>query len=262
MKKAIISILLVAVSATMMAQDGACAVGLQLGFSQKIARANAPTPDVAQQETLQKLNLNGGKIGIVFEGNIIKGFGAQIGLNYSYNGGSTEWRKRDANQAPTHPRCRDRNYLHSLELVCDWQYKFKIAKDTYFILYTGPGIQCNLSFHEQTFTQYDPEGPIEESIKDQLIRKVDKADDYKAYNRLNVTWGVGGGFQYDRYFIRGGYDFGLMNPYSYSNFDQVMKRNNEGIITGPMYDFSQSTRGRQDQWFIKLGIFLWQSDNY
>lgn len=255
MKKVIISILLVAVSATMMAQDGACAVGLQLGFSQKILRANAPINDPAQQETLQKLNLNGLKVGVVFEGNIIRGFGALFTLNYSYGGGTTKW-QRDS-EISLYPQIRSRYNLHSLELTCDWQYKFKIAKDTYFILYTGPGIQCNLSLHEQTFTQKDPGGPIDESVKDQLIRKVDKADDYKAYSRVNVTWGVGGGFQYDRYFIRGGYDFGLMNPYSYKNFDQVLHPQTQQ----PLYS-AQATHGRQDQWFIKLGIFLWQSDNY
>lgn len=245
MKKVIISILMVAVSATMVAQDAACSVGLQLGFSQNIYRCNQPGNDA-----LSKTNLNGFKAGAVFEGNIIKGFGALIALNYTYGGGSSAWKKLSS--ISDYPKVRTRNNLHSLELACDWQYKFKLAKQTYFILYTGPTIQCNLSFHEQNFKQYEAEGVIDDSdIKDQLIRNAEVADDYKAYHRFNVTWGVGAGFQYDRYFIRGGYDFGLINPYSYDNFDKIQKANYA----------SQYSHGRQDQWFIKLGLFLWQSDN-
>jgi hypothetical protein len=57
---------------------------------------------------------------------------------------------------------------------------------------------------------------------------------------LNVTWGVGAGFQYKRYFLRGGYDFGLMNPYKHSDFAN-----------------EKHTRGRLDQWNIRLGVYLW-----
>mgnify|MGYP003456251769 FL=1 len=61
-----------------------------------------------------------------------------------------------------------------------------------------------------------------------------------ALSRLNVTWGVGAGLQYKRYFLRGGYDFGLINPYKSDMFD----------------GFDIYTRGRFDQWQIKLGMYL------
>ena len=60
------------------------------------------------------------------------------------------------------------------------------------------------------------------------------------FKRLNVTWGVGAGFQYRRYFLRGGYDFGLINPYKNADFTT-------GI----------HSRGRLDQWSIKIGMYLW-----
>ena len=65
------------------------------------------------------------------------------------------------------------------------------------------------------------------------------------YQRMNVTWGVGAGFQYERYFLRGGYDFGLMNPYKVGNFNEMG------------YSLDRRTRGRLDQWNIRLGIYLW-----
>lgn len=243
MKKITLTLALLVSALMIFAQDNACSIGLQLGFSQSIYRCNSPSND-----DLGKVPLNGGKIGFVFEGNIIKGFGAYLALNYTYGGGTTQWQKDG--ELPC-PRSRYRNYFHALELACDWQYKFAVAQNTYIILYSGPTVQCNLSFHEQKFTQETPNGPINpvSQGKDQLIRKVETGDkDYKAYNRLNVTWGVGAGFQYDRYYIRGGYDFGLINPYSYENFNEVS-------------EFSRPTRGREDQWYVKLGIYLWQSDN-
>jgi hypothetical protein len=62
--------------------------------------------------------------------------------------------------------------------------------------------------------------------------------------RLNVTWGVGAGFQYKRYFLRGGYDFGLIVPYKSADF-----------VNG------NHTRGRLDQWNIKVGVYLWYDED-
>ena len=70
----------------------------------------------------------------------------------------------------------------------------------------------------------------------------------KELKRINVTWGLGAGFQYDRYFLRGGYDFGLINPYKASQFDYTDTNGGR-----------PRTRGRFDQWQIKVGIYLWQS---
>ena len=65
------------------------------------------------------------------------------------------------------------------------------------------------------------------------------------YHRFNVTWGVGAGFQYKQYYLRGGYDFGICNPYNDRYF-------NHSIST---YEFNR--KGRQDQWSLKLGVYLW-----
>ena len=54
---------------------------------------------------------------------------------------------------------------------------------------------------------------------------------------------IGAGFQDKRYFLRGGYDFGLINPYKNADF-----------VNG------NHTRGRLDQWSIKLGVYLWYPD--
>jgi hypothetical protein len=59
---------------------------------------------------------------------------------------------------------------------------------------------------------------------------------------------LGAGFQYDRYFLRGGYDFGLINPYKASHHFDYTETNGG----------NPRTRGRFDQWQIKLGMYLWE----
>ena len=126
-----------------------------------------------------------------------------------------------------------------MEIPIDWQYKFEIAKRTWIILYTGPTLQCGLDLTSKLYkTNNGKEITLE---KDNSFYSEDMKD--KELKRINVTWGLGAGFQYDRYFLRGGYDFGLINPYKERSF-----------VGHDAY-----TRGRFDQWQIKVGVYLWQS---
>jgi hypothetical protein len=138
----------------------------------------------------------------------------------------------------------DHNF-HQLEIPVDWQYRFMIAKQTYVALYTGPTLQVGLA---NTFRYRTKVG--DELIEDRKedVYKIDEDHDGKPdYNRVNVTWGVGACFQYKRYFIRGGYDFGIMSIYKDDYFN-----------TGS--DSGWNRKGRLDQWQIKLGIYFWQFD--
>ena len=135
--------------------------------------------------------------------------------------------------------------FNEIELFVDWQYKFEVAKETYLMLYTGPTLQCGLSLDVNHYLRNDLTDEVEPNR-------------YSAYNtdvanehltRLNITWGVGAGFQYKRYFLRGGYDFGLINPYANKEFVDVLDQ-----PTG------RYTRGRLDQWSIKIGMYIWYEE--
>ena len=106
------------------------------------------------------------------------------------------------------------------------------------MLYTGPTLQCGLSFKDKW---YIDDGKNESFTHQEDIYSEEDMKDY-TMKRVNVTWGIGAGFQYERYFLRGGYDFGLINPYKAQSF------------TGK----DVYTRGRFDQWQIKLGLYLWE----
>lgn len=207
--------------------------GVQLGFAQPIARLNTPTT----KTSLLSTSYNGFKVGLVYDATIIKGFGVSMGLNYTFGNHTSAWKQIGKNP---HPQERSTGQYHQLEIPIDWQYKFEIAKRTWIILYTGPTLQCGLSLTSNKF-ETDNYGKIKDDVISSDFYLIE--DKNKALKRINVTWGLGAGFQYDRYFLRGGYDFGLINPYKERSF-----------VGHDAY-----TRGRFDQWQIKVGIYLWQS---
>ena len=210
--------------------------GVQLGFAQPIARLNTPTT----KTSLLATSYNGFKVGLVYDATIIKGFGVSMGLNYTFGNHISAWKQ--IGTLP-YPQERTTGQYHQLEIPIDWQYKFEIAKRTWIILYTGPTLQCGLDLTSKLYNNNGKEITLE---KDNSFYSEDMKD--KELKRINVTWGLGAGFQYDRYFLRGGYDFGLINPYKASQFDYTDTNGGH-----------PRTRGRFDQWQIKVGIYLWQS---
>lgn len=212
-------------------------VGVNVGYAQPITRLNLPV--MGKESVLNPTTYNGMKVGVVYDVTLIKGLGVSMGLNYTMGGNATEWKSKSS--SIKYPQERSHGWYHQLEIPVDWQYKFQIAKDTWLMLYTGPTLQCGLSLQKKNYVNDGK--TVEMNAKNPTDNLYD-ADDTGVFalKRLNVTWGVGAGFQYERYFLRGGYDFGIINPYKVDSF------------TGQdIY-----TRGRFDQWQIKLGMYLWQ----
>ena len=234
MKRLTLILLICAATTMASAQDY---FGVQLGFAQPIARLNTPTT----KTSLFPTSYNGFKVGLVYDATIVKGFGVSMGLNYTFGNHTSAWKQ--IGKLP-YPQERSTGQYHQLEIPIDWQYKFEIAKRTWIILYTGPTLQCGLDLTSKLYKTNNGKEIILE--KDNSFYSEDMKD--KELKRINVTWGLGAGFQYDRYFLRGGYDFGLINPYKASQFDYTDTNGGH-----------PRTRGRFDQWQIKVGIYLWQS---
>ena len=247
MKKIFVIVCICAAAATAaMAQSLPQGLGIQIGFAEPIMRLNSSDPNMPKDSLVNKTIMNGMKVGLVYDGAIIKGFGATVGINYTFAAGSTNWSKKSPSQPAEYPQYKEKIFYNQLELFVDWQYKFEIAKETYIILYTGPSIQCAVEMSKRVFEKENPTGDVTNTGK---VSCFDYTDSEMAhdYQRMNVTWGVGAGFQYERYFLRGGYDFGLMNPYKLGNFNEMG------------YSLDRRTRGRLDQWNIRLGIYLWNN---
>ncbi len=215
-------------------------VGIQIGFARDLLRERKG--DTESEKFPYTTNLNGLKVGIVYDATIIKGFGVSMALNYTIAGAQDRnWRKQYSNQIGAYPQVKDSYIFQSIELPIDWQYKFEIAKETYLILYTGPTIQYNFSFRQTQYTKSTATTEATKAYHNHYDIDAD-ADGTKDYTQLNITWGVGAGFQYQRYFLRGGYDFGIYNPYKDRFIDDLGKYN----------------KGRFDQWSLKIGMYLWE----
>ena len=243
MKKRILFTIFVCCNILLIHAESNQYVGFQLGFSQPITRLNSALP--GEETTLNSTIYNGLKVGVVYDATIIKGFGFNMGLNYTFGGNQTDW--KNLNTVSTAQRRLKRQY-HQMELVVDWQYKFQIAQNTWLILYTGPTLQYGFSMKEFTYDRIGPTQPDE--LKQDLTKnyyqdEIDSKYSPSSLKHLNVTWGLGAGFQFDRYFLRGGYDFGIINPYKTTIFE----------ISD---DYQPYTRGRFDQWQIKVGMYLWK----
>ncbi|MBR3647280.1 MAG: hypothetical protein IKN59_02700 [Paludibacteraceae bacterium] len=238
MKKFIIAATMLFLSTVTFAQEGVTSLGLVAGFVEPVQyyRASRAADKLTREAT------DGFKIGFRYETGLIKGFGVAMELNYGFAADVNSY-AAVVGSSTLYKEKQD-HYLHYLEIPVDWQYKFMIAKKTYLTVYTGPTLQVGLSNHYE----------VRQKLGDQIINEyrinvyeVDEdKDGIKDYNRLNVTWGVGLGFQYDRYFIRGGYDFGIMSIYKDPYFN----------VTA---DDGWNRKGRLDQWQIKLGIYLWDN---
>ena len=210
-------------------------LGFQVGFSQPITRLNTSIQD--KKTELNSTIYNGLKIGLVYDATIVKGFGMNLGLNYTFGANKTDWKA--SGSVANFPQVSTSGQYHQLEIPVDWQYKFEIAQNTWLIVYTGPTLQCGLALNQKTKVRYSKDNELVLSEKN-VYSKEDMND--LALKRMNVTWGIGAGFQYERYFLRGGYDFGLINPYKAQSF----------------IDLDVNTRGRFDQWQIKLGMYIWE----
>lgn len=242
MKKIFVSMMFVCLalsaSAAELSKQG---LGFQIGWAQPILRLNDPLYTPADS-LMNVTKLNGLKVGVTYDATYIAGFGSSMGINYTFAGGHTDWKTLVGD----YPRTRTLTRYHELEVFVDWQYKFEIAKETHLIVYTGPTIQCGLAYNENQYTETQSiwDGSISTTINryDRFAQHDGEPD--RDLKRVNVTWGIGAGFQYQRYFVRGGYDFGLINPYDNQKF------------TSSLTD--RYTRGRLDQWSIKVGMYLWQ----
>jgi hypothetical protein len=238
MKRVFLTFAILTTLLTVQAQDY---LGIQLGYARPITRLNAPVMNT--DKALNASAYNGFKVGVVYDATIVKGFGVSMGLNYTFAANKTD--KVSATSVGLYPQLFSRGQYHQIEIPIDWQYKFEIAKRTWLLLYTGPTLQCGLAFNQKGYL-FDGKQELPDTQGNKSFYSQEDMNDY-ALKRLNVTWGVGAGFQYERYFLRGGYDFGLINPYKAYQFTEMVN------------DGNPRTRGRFDQWQIKLGIYFWES---
>ena len=92
MKKILVIVCMcVAVATAAVAQSLPQGLGIQIGFAEPIMRLNSSDPNMPKDSLVNKTIMNGMKVGLVYDGAIIKGFGATVGINYTFAAGYTNW---------------------------------------------------------------------------------------------------------------------------------------------------------------------------
>lgn len=228
-----VAVLLAAMSMTASAEGERQHLGFEIGFTRPLLR-EATTSSANKLSNI--VSMNGMKLGFVYDATMYKGLGANIGVYYNVANSYTKW--EDGVGLTKYPQTRQQYLAHSIEIPVALEYKFKIADETYLIIYTGPSFEYSFSLRQSSYSK----------TFDQKVTRVDKnyyeldgdGDGKKDYSQFNTKWGVGGGFQYQNYYLRGGYDFGIMSVYA-DGYDNVRSFNRHG---------------RFDGWSIRLGIYF------
>ncbi|MBR1480852.1 MAG: outer membrane beta-barrel protein [Paludibacteraceae bacterium] len=214
-------------------------VGFQIGYASPTLYEGLAQGSENYTLRGKSSRLDGLKVGFLYDATLIQGFGFTFGLNYTFGRTQNNWATPEG-QIALYPQQRTEALYHQIEMPIEWQYKWEVAGNTWVIVYSGPTIQYHIAWNDNAYRRTKPDESLLTGHKN-LFSK-DDAGDF-ALSPLGVTWGLGLGFQYDKFFIRGGYDFGLINAY-------------QGWYYHEDADTDHKIRSRFDQWQIKVGVYF------
>lgn len=176
---------------------------LEVGYTQPQQRTNNYTyPD---------MYLHGMRIGATFTFLLPLHFSMQTGVLYTIAYGRNEqhWRSIDAPSTQTE-YIQHRVLQHNLTIPVRCFYTIPLWKQLNMFFYAGP--QLHIGLAETDYMQLS----LSEGARDWLVSQGVPTDTYdrlgeKELYRTNIQMGLGGGFEWDKYRLQAGYDFGLNN---------------------------------------------------
>lgn len=161
--------------------------------------------------TYPDLYLHGARIGATFTFLLPYRFGLQTGVLYSITYGRNEqhWRSMDAPSVQTE-YIQHRILEHSLVIPVRCFYTIPLWKKLNMFFYTGPQLQIGLA--EQDYMQLHLSEGTQAWLQSKGIPTApyDRLGEGELY-RTSIQYGLGGGFEWDKYRLQAGYDFGLNN---------------------------------------------------
>lgn len=191
---------------------------IEAGYVQNNQRSN--------NDSYPYLFLHGGRIGATFDFQLPLHFSIQTGLFYTltYGTQSQKWGPMSEEDQYAHGYTIDHRYLeHNLTIPIRAFYTINLWKKLNLFFYTGPQMQIglaqrdNLTADVTDYVKSWMDGmnvPLLNSYTtiatQQRFEPYDRYQEKELY-RFNIQYGVGGGFDWNRYRIQAGYDFGLNN---------------------------------------------------
>lgn len=175
---------------------------LEVGFTQHWQRPH----DISFPE----IYLHGIRMGATFTFALPKHFDIQTGVLYTlvYGRNDQHWRSMDAPSVQTE-YIRHRVLEHNFTVPVRMYYTIPLWKQLNLFFFTGP--QLHIGLAENDYLQ----NHLSDGTKSWLETIGVATSPYDRMTddivRANIQWGVGGGLEWDRYRLQGGYDFGLNN---------------------------------------------------
>ena len=156
---------------------------------------------------------HGLRLGATVDFNLPYRFSVQTGalLTLTYGLNQQHWSSLTAESAQIE---RMNHHIVQLQLTVPVRayYNIKLWKELNLFFYAGPQLHIGLTNYDvienqtsELCTQYIQSLGLPTTNHDRYVNK----DLY----RVNVQFGLGGGFEWDRYRLQAGYDFGLNNLY-------------------------------------------------
>ncbi len=176
---------------------------LEAGYVQNNQRTkNYSYPDMFQ---------HGARLGVNFDFLLPYHFSMQAGVLYTIAYGTQEqhWRSMTAQTVQTE-YIDHRILQHDLTIPVRCYYTIPLWRKLSMFFYTGPQMQIGLAQYD--YLQNHLSEPTLAWLQQQGVR----TEPYDRYGvgdlrRFNIQYGLGGGFEWDKYRIQAGYDFGLNN---------------------------------------------------
>lgn len=161
--------------------------------------------------TYPDIHLYGPETGLTFDFNLPYNFTIQTGLLYgiTYGTNTQHWKNISINNSEQQ-YIKHKILSHQLSIPVLTTYKVKLWRELAMIFYTGPEISIGIAQKDYLITNLN-----ETTIK-WLNQNSVKTEQYERYNeneliRTNIQYDLGGGLQWDKYRLVGGYKFGLNN---------------------------------------------------
>ena len=174
-------------------------------------RVEAGYVQLNQKQDTSSMYLHGIRIGATVDFNLPKNFSIQTGAlaTFTYGRNNQHWATTNAESAQIN--LLQHNLLQlQLTIPVRAYYNITLWKKLRMFFYTGPQLQIGL-------TNYDIiQNKTSELTTQWLEAQGIRTSNYERYAanelyRTNIQWGVGGGFEWDKYRLQAGYDFGLNN---------------------------------------------------
>lgn len=155
--------------------------------------------------------LHGGRIGATFNFLLPIRFSMQTGVlvDLAYGVNTQHWRSQDAPSVQTE-YLRHRVLEAELTIPVRVYYYVPLWKKLNMLFFTGPQLGIGLTEYDMMDEHLSEGTAAWVAAQGYHTSAYDRLAD-KELHRFNVQWTLGGGFEWDKYRLQGGYQFGLNN---------------------------------------------------